>query len=218
MAGNEAEYRWHKADGSDIFAHCPDHVTKNIFYAREYTSGEGFNFSDTNQLILNLKIPPAAQGRAHYKRQAIQRFAAEAAAFLNAIFKAPWRAVLVPLPPSKTPNHAEYDDRLQQVATQVAQRCSQVTVQAFLERSESRNPRHATDEGRSAEAELMTLRLSASCAGFSPGEHEVIVIFDDVTTSGGSFEAARQLLQARYPDANIMGVMWAKAKPRPVGV
>lgn len=39
----------------------------NCYFFFEYTSGRNYSFSETNQLIANLKKPPSRRGRSEYQ-------------------------------------------------------------------------------------------------------------------------------------------------------
>ena len=90
------------------------------YYLREFTSRKGFDHSETNQLIYNLKKKPSSRGSPgfHYKARAIQQCIVELRAALNipAALSALAQWTLVPMPPSKTVEHPDYDDRMEQIA------------------------------------------------------------------------------------------------------
>ena len=70
-------------------AHWADHVhlvpTDVCFFLREYTSGQNFGFSATNQLLSNLKKSPLNSDRPDhvYKDRAIRQCSMELRAALN---------------------------------------------------------------------------------------------------------------------------------------
>lgn len=103
--------RWKRTDATDVLIYCPNHEDLGLMYAREYAIGQSFDYSETNDLISNLKAPPTNTKRAPHKKRAIKRFAHEVAEFIREV-----ETVLVPNPPSKTPNHRDYDDRILRVA------------------------------------------------------------------------------------------------------
>lgn len=87
----------------------------------EYTPGEGWKHSSTNNLILNLKkVPRTTRNTAQWphKLAAIRDAAAAIPANLD-----PQRAattLLVPIPSSKTAVHPDYDPRMLHVAKALA--------------------------------------------------------------------------------------------------
>ncbi|MBI5510435.1 MAG: hypothetical protein HY903_16890 [Deltaproteobacteria bacterium] len=203
--------RWRKADESIKLVHCPDHVSKNIFYARTYTVRQGFSYSDTNQLVINLKhAPTSGPGPLGYKRQAIQRFAEEASAFFT--HNVGFQFLVVPMPPSRPKGHAEHDDRLERVAAGIASSCANVVVSAVLETRVDSGSYH--DGGmRSAEGcyrSLAVVEIERQRWGRSTGR--CICILDDILTSGAHFEAGRRHMKEQFPDDQVIGVFWAKAE------
>ena len=76
--------RWRRTDDSVWLYNCPEHKVLNLIYGRIYTVGEGYQFSDTNQQISNLKIKPSETQRLRWKRVAIKKFADELTALLRA--------------------------------------------------------------------------------------------------------------------------------------
>ena len=88
------------------------------FYIWEYTAGQRYDFSSTNQLISNLKIKPtqiaANPRRDYYKQQAIHH----SAAALRSLVQRNWVeqiGTFVPMPTSKIPDHEDCDDRMQRL-------------------------------------------------------------------------------------------------------
>lgn len=82
------------------------------YFLREYTSGQNYNFGETNQLIINLKKAMSRQGRPEwrYKEKAIHQIAEELSAVVpDDYFE---RTAFVPVPPSKARSDPEYDPRL----------------------------------------------------------------------------------------------------------
>src|SRR5689334_1167855 len=86
-----------------------------IYYG-EYTSYEGYQYSPTNDLINNLKKEMKYRDRPNvwqYKAGAIRRCANIFRSLLK--LDALGGTTLVPIPPSKSRDDAEYDDRMIQV-------------------------------------------------------------------------------------------------------
>src|SRR5262249_7961285 len=82
------------------------------YFLREYTAGKGFAFSETNDLISNFKRSPKFRSESpwFYKQQALETLAQELQDSINPEWLG--NATLVPMPPSKAPDHPEHDDRL----------------------------------------------------------------------------------------------------------
>ena len=84
------------------------------FFLGDYTARKGWSHSDTNQLILNLKIPIDLRGtnRWYWKGRAI----IDAAAALNQALNGPLAGnTFVQIPPSACRTDPAYDDRMVQV-------------------------------------------------------------------------------------------------------
>jgi predicted amidophosphoribosyltransferase len=192
-------------------AHCPDHAAQFLFYARTYTARQGFEFSKTNQLILNLKKSVrASPPELHYKQQAIRRFAQEVIDLLTKRRSPDKSLTLVPMPPSKDRSHPEYDDRIEQVAQAIATQVQNVEWLPLLYMSQSIDSYHLRSGGRSPDEiyDLMQVE-STEVSRYQPGS--ILVLLDDVLTSGAHFTAARRRLLEAFPVADVIGIFWAKA-------
>ncbi|OFZ20075.1 MAG: hypothetical protein A2X94_09180 [Bdellovibrionales bacterium GWB1_55_8] len=208
-------FRWKKADESDVFFHCPNHVDKRIYYARIFTPRAGFEYSPTNQLILNLKIPPPVPAnRQYHKNSAIEKFAQEVANLLNRPKHQEMTFTIVPVPTSHAETDPAYDDRLIRVARRVAELCSHVKFLPLLRRSRTVPKLHQSSAARSETAVYETVRIDVSQqANYTACS--AIILLDDVTTSGASFEGCRRRLEEEMPGELIIGVFWAKSQSIP---
>ena len=100
----------------------PDHTfieaEDECFYLGEYTARKGYQFSDTNNLIFNLKRPMdrRAQPGWNYKRRAVEKAGRQMREALDAL-NPKWLSIatLVPMPPSRIKSDPMYDDRLMQL-------------------------------------------------------------------------------------------------------
>jgi hypothetical protein len=203
------EYIWRKTDSSTELFHCPDHQDFSLYYARIYTINEGYDYSETNNLILNLKMSvDSSSNRLSYKKEAIGRFAREVSIFLERI-KVP--ITLVPMPPSKTASHPLYDDRIVQVALQVAEAVEMVRWSPILYRTRDVESHHMSSSARDTEKIYRDLPLNEPFAS-SFLEDTPLVLIDDVLTSGAHFTAAKRRLEARFSNTRVGGIFWAKAQ------
>ncbi len=200
---------WKITGEDDRLDYCPDHAQKTLIYARTYTIGENYKHSGTNQLIFNLKRrTTASQGALYHKKEAIRQFADEASVFLSRHEKSR-QLCLVPMPSSKIASHPEYDDRIEQVAERVSLRLrSRATHLLMLEAITNRQPSHL---GGSRNEVGASMKINdAAIEKYDPSS--VIVIIDDVLTSGAHFSAAFKHIRSRLPNAEIVGLFWAKAQ------
>ena len=86
----------------------------------EYTARQGYAYSDTSDLILNLKKTPDRRGRPewrHKERTIIVAAKAPKNAFMKSWLRS---ATFVPIPPSKAKNDPMYDDRMSPTPTHIA--------------------------------------------------------------------------------------------------
>lgn len=205
------ELRWRKTDSSIRLINCPGHEDLWLVYGRIYTSRAGYSYSETNQLIFNLKILPNAEAvRRRYKEQAIQRFAEELCGFWSRYPE--FSISLVPMPPSKTVKHPDYDDRIEQVAWTVASDLHNVFCLPLLLRIRDVPSSHQHPGiSRSSERIYQDLLIDEAVASSYQGG-TVLMLLDDVLTSGAHFSAARRCLLERFPGTDVRGMFWAKAQ------
>ncbi|EKS35655.1 phosphoribosyltransferase [Afipia clevelandensis] len=175
----------------------------------EFTARQGFDFSETNKQIHNLKIPPSKAReqpfKQTYKNRAINFWANKLrlAVPLGSLPNATW----IPVPCSKLADHPDHDDRLATVLrTYDSQRI--LDVRKLVKCNANREAAHNLDGGRPTPESLKeafeidtTLQLD--------GINEV-VIFDDVITRGASFKAMTSILREALPKTNFRGIFLAR--------
>ncbi|MEM9091319.1 MAG: hypothetical protein AAGC93_21595 [Cyanobacteria bacterium P01_F01_bin.53] len=203
------EAKWIKADDSIELYNCPNHTSFTLIYGRIYTVGQGFSFSDTNNFISNLKIKPSETHRNHHKKKAIDTFVSELTAYLQSQIAGRAMA-LIPIPPSKSATHPEYDDRIEQVAKGIEKAIESVRCWPVLKCVKDRESLHA-GTSRSTDTVYATLDIDGTALANSK-EDEILCLLDDVLTSGASFSACRQKLLEQFPGRTVMGIFWAKAQ------
>jgi len=171
----------------------------------EYTSGQNFAFSDTNNLINNLKKKPSSsEAQLRYKRSAIASCASDFAKALNE----KWLqvATLVPVPPSKALGHPDFDNRMEQVARLI--RPGQ-DVRNLVVQRESTIAAHEAAPGERVTVEQL-LDLYTIDERLAEPLPSVIGILDDVLTAGTHYRAMQIVLQRRFPKAQIIGLFVAR--------
>lgn len=180
----------------------------NCYFLREYTSGQGYNFGETNQLIINLKKAMARQGRPEwrYKEEAIHQIAKElSAAIPDDYFE---RTAFVPVPPSKTRSDPEYDPRLIQILERMKEhRGGKVIISDCVSRTVSHEAFHLSDDRRRPKPEEQPLALDHSLL---PAACNRFAVFDDIITTGSSYVAMHNWLQRARPNAVIFGLFVAR--------
>jgi hypothetical protein len=178
------------------------------YFLREYLPGVGWSGGETNQLISNLKKSPLRCGLPdwHYKGEAIAQCAKE----LRAAVAPAWldATTIVPMPPSKCRGHAEYDDRMIQVASALIQGSQGKTCE-LLRQHQSADASHTSKARQEVLGLVSNFYIDENIA---PDALESIAVLDDVLTVGRHFRAARTVLQRRYPTTPIIGLFVARRK------
>jgi hypothetical protein len=201
--------RWRKTDDTTSLAHCPEHESLELYYGRIYTTGMGYNYSTTNNLINNLKKSPNSPPNIlRYKQKAITQFAEE---LIELLHKCDFPVALVPIPPSKTQAHPEYDDRIEQVGKLVAANLQCVRCLPLLYRTADVDSHHTTRFSRSPDDIYKDLSINEFLAS-DYREEGLLIVLDDVLTSGAHFAAAKRRLEWRFSTVEIAGIFWAKAQ------
>ena len=156
--------------------------------------------SKANGIIRNLKLLPS-EGPMKKKMAAVARFVDDLIYFL------PIRASIMFIPPSKLPDHPRYDDRWQLVWAELSRRRTDLTCYISIQPTASRDAVHESDdiEDRAPELHLAQWRWVGG-----PLPCQTLYVIDDVLTSGGSFEAASQMVEANSPGVALHGVFWAR--------
>lgn len=156
-----------------------------------------------NQLIKNLQYSPSflkeRPDLVKHKVKAIDDVVGFLGPHLDEITSS--SITVVPVPPSKTVGHEDYDDRL----LQVLQQCNQeypnklnilqlVINTKNYECSRSR----ASGERPSVDALCEVYKINS---GLTPPFPKIIMIFDDVLTIGAHFKAMQRVISSYYKNA-----------------
>jgi hypothetical protein len=190
----------------------PDHhyldAGDTCYYAGEYTAGENHAYSDTNQLILNLKKSVDRRGRPEwrYKEQAI----AQAATMLRAALNERAQLTLVPVPPSKARTDPAHDDRMLRLLQRVSVN-RPYDVRELVVQTHSTLAAHLAEQRPTPDELVAIYRLNEAVALPEP---QMIFIVDDVLTTGCHYKAVKQILARRFPDAAIYGLFVARRVPK----
>jgi len=191
----------------------PDHTFleagDDCYYLGEYTARAGFAFSGTNDLIQNLKKPMDRRGTPQWKWKtwAISR----SAEMLREAVPEQWlaQATFMPIPPSKTKEHPDYDSRLLQILKKLGEG-RQLDVRELVVMSESIDPAHLTEDPRSVRELVRKMKLDRAVAKSAP---EAICVFDDVLTTGAHFKAVQMFLKTEFPNVPMAGLFLARRAP-----
>ncbi|WP_313553125.1 hypothetical protein [Brevundimonas sp.] len=193
-------------DETNVGDHWHLGAQDRCFYIWEYTSGRDFSFSQTNDLINNLKKKPTASAaQLRHKDRAIG-VCGEA---LRVTLNAEWlrTATIVPAPPSKSPAHPDYDERMRRVAQAIPHQ----DVRALVRQAGDFVASHER-----ANQGLNRISLEELLEAYSIDEALVapppmrIAILDDVLTNGTHYLAMKTKLIERFPHAEIIGLFIAR--------
>lgn len=173
-----------------------------------YTAQAGYEHSSTNNLIYNLKKPMTRRGQRDWPHK--QRAIGDAAAALRNVLDPEEikRWTIVPIPPSKPVGHAEYDDRVSQIAHLV----SPGGVREVIRTSRLREARHLGAAPRNLEGLRSTLDIDRALIEPRP---RGVILLDDVLTTGCSFRVCKTMLAEIWPEVPVFGLFVARvARPR----
>ncbi len=201
----------------------PKYLNDNdkCYYLGEYTIGGGFKESETNQLITNYKMEMSIKAknpmRWRHKRPAIIEVAKSFWLTSPKKVRKFWaNSILVPLPPSKIKDHDDYDDRNFQMLKILkagvkggkGKQGIKLTVKELVVQKQSRTSMHDSDQRPSVKEIQDNYILNSKIVLAKPPKS--IALFDDTLINGTTFKAAKNLLQAEYPDCDIRGFFIAR--------
>jgi len=127
-----SDYRILRIDESSIDRHDDLDIEDECYYLGDYAASQGYNYSEFNQLIHNLKKPMDRITKADwsYKMHAISNCAEliVKATSCEKLKQHTW----VPMPPSKKKDHSEFDDRLLKILVNIKQKCGTLDIRELL--------------------------------------------------------------------------------------
>lgn len=180
----------------------------NCFHFGEYTSHGGYQASDTNRWIKNLKKKPtASQNELYYKGQAIGYWASVLAQLLPPA-QAAGDVTFVPIPGSKPRGHADYDPRLELVLRRWVLGVDGVDIRSVLVQDAERPGQH--EDGLRLTPDQIRAMWSLDGQLLASPLRSAIVVFDDVLTRGASFKAAEAMLSGLPGVQSVTGIFLAR--------
>ena len=201
--------------------HLPPGAT--CFFWGEYTppkyvDGRPWDFSATNQLIFNFKKKMDKRGQPgwQFKEQAITQVAASYAKNWKWDELVRLNTMLVPIPPSKKRDDPAYDDRMLATLKKVAIMSRQkLDIRDCLSFDGSIPASHESDDRPSLEQLYDALEFDQT-VGKPEAQPKVIMLFDDMLTSGAHYVAASRRLAEYYPGVKVVGQFVARRRiPNP---
>ena len=175
----------------------------DCYHFLEFTSGAGYAGSRGNQLIMNLKKSPLRRGRREYRYK--DRAIRECSTWMGDAVSDDWLRVgtLVPIPPSKSRDDREYDDRMVRVLNGI-QKPFPVDVRELVVQTETVRAAHESPDDRPPVDELIAIyEIDESQAEPTP---QGIAIVDDVLTAGVHYKAMHRVLSGRFPGVPVVGL------------
>ena len=181
------------------------------YFIGEYTAYKGYTYSDTNQLIFNLKKSMDRHGKSDwkYKGKAIQAAADAFRIVLNSDKLDCW--IFVPIPPSKAKGDPLYDDRMTQMLRAIRP-AYPLDVREIICQIKSTKSFHESNELRSYQQIEKLYRINKKLMKPKP---RFIAVVDDVLTTGAHFHAAKSILSTEFPEVPIVGLFIARCRFRP---
>ena len=186
--------------------HCYLQETDVCAFIGEYTARAGYEHSQTNQLIFNLKKSPERRGRAEwsYKEKAIRQAGRTFEAVLTE--QALDDYTFVPIPPSRARGETGYDNRMSQVI-QAIRPSRSVDMRELIVQTESTEAAHDSRVRLSPHEIAGLYRIDEALTTPKP---LVVVVVDDVLTTGAHFKATQSLLRSRFPGVSVFGLFVAR--------
>lgn len=183
------------------------------YYIGEYTARKGFAFSETNQLIHNLKKSPESRGTAQWKwkEHAIQQAGNLLRAVLANEPNEQWleRATLVPIPPSKVEGDPLYDDRMHRVLQELG-RSLNLDIRELIRQRESTLAAHERTDRPNPSEIAENYYIVEELSEPAPVQFGV---FDDLLTTGSHFKAMKMVLRDRFQNVPVTGIFIARRVP-----
>lgn len=177
-----------------------------------HTGGQNWNYSPTNRLMSNFKKKLDRKGQPDwkYKTRAVSEVGSAYAKMFN------WQALLqlnpifVPIPPSKARGDAMYDSRMFEMLRFMAAISRQkLDIRDCLSFDGRYAASHESDDRPSPDDlfDALSFDLVAGRPAQQPG---MIMLFDDMLTTGAHFIAASRKMREHFPHAPIVGQFIAR--------
>lgn len=197
----------------DVNDHFYLGIDDEVYYLEEYKAGEGF-VGKGNSLIYNLKKSVAKKGTDEwiYKVEYMQDIAALLSNVMNKNGEGEIgrKVYWIPVPPSKIRTDPLFDDRNYQIlilAMGISESRNHFIADVLHQQSNRQSFSSAT--GQRNIASLVSNYIMNDIPNYVP-ERDLIVIFDDVLTTGCHFKAVEEMILNKYEDADIAGFFVAR--------
>ena len=195
-------------DDSNRAAHYYLTPDDQCYFLHEFTSRKGFGYSPGNQFIFNFKKSPTKrnEGQYQHKLRAIET----AIGWYRSIFDQAQGVyegcTFVPIPPSKLPDHPEYDDRMWQVVQGIC-KGKGADARELIRQIGSYEAAHLAGDGG---ARIKPPALQALYQLDTLPPKSAVLLFDDVLSAGCHFRAAKSAILVQYPNTQVIGFFLAR--------
>lgn len=177
----------------------------DISFLWEYVPVKGYEGGDVNSCILNLKKSPIGINRPdyHYKQDSIDKIAR-----LLSTINGMSHYTIVPIPPSKSKKDIGYDDRLIRILHQWSGLNPSVQYMELIYQNNSTNASHSSEQRLNPLVLLNNYRFDKTLK--KEEVRNIILIFDDILTTGSHYCAMKNLLKKEFPQKQIKGFFLAR--------
>jgi len=175
----------------------------DCYFFIECTARKGYSYSKANGFMTNLKKKPSVKETYQWKHKltAIR----DAAETLSEELPQKWlkKSTFVPIPPSKSKKHADYDDRMSKVLAKIGK----VDVRELVYQLKSMDATHTLKKRHKISDLVTNYKIDEELTDPEPTH---IVIVDDMVTAGAHYRAMRRVLRKRFPEAPISAVFLSR--------
>jgi len=177
-------------------------------YVSEYTAGAGgWKGGPTNQLISNIKTKHPNSLWA--KKRDIQVISNCLRRLINLEVLSE-HYTIVPIPPSKTKSHQDYDDRMLKICRKIMAGTSTPEIVELIQSTVDGDPTHQTGSKPPPDYYMNIYKV------ICPENYEPrngILLVDDVLTTGSHYKACKNLLLQQFGNIAVYGLFIARSIP-----
>ena len=176
-----------------------------------YRSGEGAEGLGLNRIVLDLKREPGTRysnpAAWQARNEAIARVSSMLTISTGKLFPGK-KIILVPIPPSKEIGDPEHDDRMSQICNRMAAGLAWAEVSELFVIKKSVQASHFSRIRPTKEQLKENLRMMIRDDDYRP--RGLVVLVDDVLTSGAHYAACKELLEGMFPAVTVAGIFIAR--------